>query len=82
LGERDRWRSRHNSPVRRNHLADGNGSCGSGGLSGRRNGEGSLGQFEEKWGKEVNKGGFFRGSMHRNVLAQLLAPFFLSLMCS
>jgi hypothetical protein len=41
----------------RNHLADGDGSCGGGGgLSGRRNGEGSLDQIDEKWGREVNKG--------------------------
>jgi hypothetical protein len=58
LRERDRWRRRrHNSLGMRNHLADGDGSCGGGGgLSGRRNGEGSLGQIDEKWGREVNKG--------------------------
>jgi hypothetical protein len=57
LRERDRWRRRrHNSPVTRNHRADSDASCGGGG--GRRNGEGSLGQFDEKWGREANKGVF------------------------
>jgi hypothetical protein len=53
LRERYRWRRRrHNSPVTTNHLADGDGSCGGGG--GRWNGEGSLGQFDEKWAREAN----------------------------
>jgi hypothetical protein len=63
--------------VTTNHLTDGDGSCGGG--SGRLNGEGSLGQFDKKWAREANKGVFgaiFSGSMHRNFLAQLLAPFF------
>jgi hypothetical protein len=63
------------------------GSCGGGGgLSGSRNGEGILGQFDEKWGREVNKAGygaiFFEVQCTEMFWHNCWRPFFLILMSS